>query len=137
MIRKMTAEEMDRTLRRSVMEQFLWGEVHTIDGEIVICIRGKETTISANDACRLAKVASGELRCCSANQLECGWNTNTWCEPPYAGFWILDGLHSVSIEVRECEASQFVAALRAAVSSLQSQSSAKNRTDDNLRSVFG
>ena len=140
MIRKMTADDiadvMDRSLKRSVAEEFLW-EVHTIDGEIVICIGGNETAISADEARDFAKVASGEaIRCRTlwATGLECGWTVNTWAVPPYQGFWILDVGRNISVRMDRCESDKFAMALRGAV---QSQSSAGSRTDDNLRSVFG
>lgn len=129
-MRIMTPDEMDRMLRRSVMKRFLWGEVHTVDGEIVVCIRGNETTVSATDACRLADAAERVSCGCSVGELECGW-----VEPTRAIFLIKNG--GQVVELIECSANEFAAALRTAVASLSQSSGVRNRTDDNLRSVFG
>ena len=128
-MRIMTPDEMDRSLRRSVIGQFLRGEVHTIEGEIVVCFYGKETTMSATEACLVAD---------AAERVFCGWIVGgvlecRWIEPNREIFLIKDG--NQIIELNECAANEFAAALRGAVGSLSQPTN--NRTDDNLRSVFG
>ena len=132
MLRKMTADEMDSTFRRSVMKQFIWGEVHTIDGEIVVCIRGNETTVSATEACLVADAAEREFRSCSIVH-DTGGLKCRWVEPNRDMFLIESG--NQVVELNECAANEFAAALREAAGSLSQPT--KNRTDDNLRSVFG
>ena len=135
MMRKLTADEMDRCIRRSTIVNFSWGlEVCTIENEVSIWFNGSETTMSLGNACKLAMLAAAQLDVfvMQVDDLECYWGVQ-----PDKAFWI-QNKGPISVELDNCEADEFAAALRMAVASLShSATTIRNRTDDNLRSVFG
>lgn len=131
----LTPDEMDRMLRRSTIVNFSWGlEVCTIENEVAIWFNGSETAMSLDSACKLADVASAQsdVSVMQVDDLECYWGVQ-----PDIAFWI-QNKGPISVELDNCEADEFAAALRMAVASLSySATTIRNRTDDNLRSVFG
>ena len=82
----------------------------------------------------MADVASAQsdVSVMQVDALECYWGVQ-----PDIAFWI-QNKGPISVELDNCEADEFAAALRMAVASLSySATTIRNRTDDNLRSVFG
>lgn len=137
----MTLDELN-TIERSVIKRFSWGEVYTIEGDITLSVFSgsssssyiDEINMSVAEARRIAKVASPSSFSYTSrtrrHDFACHW---LFVADEFALELISK---NTSVRLSEQGAKELAAALRGAAVRCCNQPT-KNRTDDNLRSVFG